>query len=124
MADGSREDMERAATLLGVESAALERVLGVRELRIRGQATTDVFMSHQQALATRDALSKYVYGKMFDLLVETINTKMRTDATQEGRDSKNMIGILDIFGFEIFQRNTFEQLCINFTNEVKIPFSL
>jgi len=116
--------MERAATLLGVESAALERVLGVRELRIRGQATTDVFMSRQQALATRDALSKYVYGKMFDLLVATINTKMRAVASQEGRDSKNMIGILDIFGFEIFQRNTFEQLCINFTNEVNIPFSL
>ncbi|CAI9730947.1 unconventional myosin-Ie-like isoform X1 [Octopus vulgaris] len=64
-----------------------------------------------QALYTRDALSKALYNRLFDYLVTTINKAMHL--TTEGLD----VGILDIYGFEIFDNNGFEQFCINYVNE-------
>uniref|UniRef100_A0A0E0B968 Myosin motor domain-containing protein n=1 Tax=Oryza glumipatula TaxID=40148 RepID=A0A0E0B968_9ORYZ len=79
------------------------------------------------AAANRDALAKTVYARLFDwyfhlpsffqgycafLLVENINKSIGQDV-----DSKVQIGILDIYGFESFKNNSFEQFCINFANE-------
>ncbi|ONK75079.1 uncharacterized protein A4U43_C03F13100 [Asparagus officinalis] len=64
------------------------------------------------AAASRDALAKTVYARMFDWLVETINTSVGQD-----RNSRVQIGVLDIYGFECFKNNSFEQFCINFANE-------
>jgi Myosin head (motor domain) len=65
-----------------------------------------------QATAVRDALAKAVYDKLFDWIVQRVNASMRA----RGQVS-NTIGILDIYGFEIFDTNSFEQLCINYVNE-------
>ena len=59
----------------------------------------------------RDALAKGIYSRMFDWIVATTNKSM------EYKGSGNTIGILDIYGFEIFDTNSFEQLCINYVNE-------
>uniref|UniRef100_A0A830CV10 Myosin-15 n=1 Tax=Phtheirospermum japonicum TaxID=374723 RepID=A0A830CV10_9LAMI len=64
------------------------------------------------AVAGRDALAKTVYARLFDWLVEKINRSVGQD-----RDSKIQIGVLDIYGFECFKLNSFEQFCINFANE-------
>ena len=64
-----------------------------------------------QARYTRDALSKALYYRLFDFLVESINRAMM----KEGDEL--VIGVLDIYGFEIFDNNGFEQFCINFVNE-------
>ncbi|CAL9171600.1 unnamed protein product [Musa hybrid cultivar] len=64
------------------------------------------------AAANRDALAKTVYSRLFDWLVEIINKSVGQDL-----DSKIQIGVLDIYGFECFQNNSFEQFCINFANE-------
>jgi myosin heavy subunit/predicted kinase len=64
------------------------------------------------AADTRDALSKAVYDKMFNWLVQRVN-----QSVSFSEESQNVIGILDIFGFEIFEMNSFEQLCINYANE-------
>ena len=53
---------------------------------------------------------------MFDWLIERIN-KAAAVSEEDKEDSKSFIGILDIFGFEIFETNSFEQLCINLANE-------
>ncbi|CAM9387457.1 unnamed protein product, partial [Sphacelaria rigidula] len=66
-----------------------------------------------QAYDARDALAKAFYGQLFNWLVATINTHIRC----ERKEVKASIGVLDIFGFECFEHNSFEQLCINYTNE-------
>ncbi|XP_038985415.1 protein OPAQUE1 isoform X2 [Phoenix dactylifera] len=64
------------------------------------------------AASNRDALAKTVYAQLFDWLVENINKSVGQDL-----DSKIQIGVLDIYGFECFKNNSFEQFCINFANE-------
>ncbi|XP_074276435.1 myosin-15 isoform X2 [Silene latifolia] len=64
------------------------------------------------AIASRDALAKTVYSRLFDWLVEKINKSVGQDPT-----SRVQIGLLDIYGFECFKHNSFEQFCINFANE-------
>lgn len=64
------------------------------------------------AASSRDALAKNVYAKIFDWLVETINKSVGQD-----KSSRVQIGVLDIYGFECFKNNSFEQFCINFANE-------
>jgi myosin-5 len=67
------------------------------------------------ANSSRDALAKNVYARLFDWLVAAINRKI--SALGSGQRSKRSIGILDIYGFESFKENSFEQLCINLANE-------
>jgi myosin-5 len=62
----------------------------------------------------RDALAKAIYNKIFDWLVKKVNESLYVG---DSARSDNFIGLLDIFGFEIFEENSFEQLCINFCNE-------
>jgi len=102
-----------AAALLNVEPAVLARGLVVKELRIKNQETTVMKLNKLAASAQRDALAKFVYGYLFDWLVQRLNT-----AIGQPSDKSRFIGCLDIFGFEIFEQNSFEQLCINFTNEM------
>lgn len=71
----------------------------------------DVTLNVEQAAYTRDAWAKGLYARLFDYLVTTINSAMQVEA--QGIN----IGILDIYGFEIFQKNGFEQFCINYVNE-------
>uniref|UniRef100_A0A8C1QUU0 Osteoclast-stimulating factor 1 n=1 Tax=Cyprinus carpio TaxID=7962 RepID=A0A8C1QUU0_CYPCA len=71
----------------------------------------DVTLNVEQACFTRDALSKALHSRVFDYLVESINKAMVKDHQELNT------GVLDIYGFEIFQKNGFEQFCINFVNE-------
>uniref|UniRef100_A0A673C4Z7 Osteoclast-stimulating factor 1 n=1 Tax=Sphaeramia orbicularis TaxID=375764 RepID=A0A673C4Z7_9TELE len=70
-----------------------------------------VTLNTEQAAFSRDALSKALYTRLFDFLVDCINKAMQKDQEELN------IGVLDIYGFEIFQQNGFEQFCINFVNE-------
>ncbi|XP_067890237.1 unconventional myosin-XVI isoform X2 [Heterodontus francisci] len=64
----------------------------------------------------RDLLAKSLYGRLFSFLVNSINYYLQSQEDSEG-NSVLEIGILDIFGFEEFQKNGYEQLCVNMTNE-------
>lgn len=68
------------------------------------------------AAFARDALAKGIYSRLFDWIVGRINKVMAV--AEKGKT----IGILDIYGFEIFEVNSFEQLCINYVNEVYAKF--
>jgi len=110
---GSGSTLSFIAKLMEVDTAALAKAITNRVMVVRGQAPMDISLSVEDAQAARDALSKHTFSRLFDWLVERINKSIGIGAGQKGRS----IGILDIFGFEIFQLNSFEQLCINFANE-------
>lgn len=112
----SKAFLETAGANFGVDPAVLGSVLVTKEIRVRGQEKTAACLNTDKASQTRHALAKYVYGRMFDWLVIRVNKSMGNEMGL--RSSSLRIGLLDIFGFEIFEHNSFEQLCINFTNEM------
>ncbi|XP_028249307.1 unconventional myosin-XVI isoform X2 [Parambassis ranga] len=107
--------LERVAGLLQVSSNDLSTALTSDVQYFKGDVITrrhTVEMSEQY----RDQLAKAIYGRLFSCLVNCINDYLQGQDDSIG-DPALEIGILDIFGFEEFQRNGFEQLCVNMTNE-------
>uniref|UniRef100_A0A665VVN1 Osteoclast-stimulating factor 1 n=1 Tax=Echeneis naucrates TaxID=173247 RepID=A0A665VVN1_ECHNA len=110
----SEEFLAFPAFLLGIDQKRLKEKLTSRKMDSKwGNAveSIDVTLNVEQACYTRDALSKALHSRVFDYLVESINKAMVKDHQELN------IGVLDIYGFEIFQKNGFEQFCINFVNE-------
>ncbi|XP_075763783.1 unconventional myosin-Ie-like isoform X1 [Pelodiscus sinensis] len=102
------------AYLLGIDQGRLKEKLTSRKMDSRwgGKSEViDVTLNAEQASFTRDALAKALYARLFDYLVDAVNKAMQKDYEEYN------IGVLDIYGFEIFQKNGFEQFCINFVNE-------
>ncbi|XP_054854598.1 unconventional myosin-Ie-like [Eublepharis macularius] len=100
--------------LLAVDQQRLQEKLTSRKMDSKWggrQEVIDVTLNVEQANFTRDALSKALYARLFDYLVDAVNKAMQKDHLEYS------IGVLDIYGFEIFQKNGFEQFCINFVNE-------
>ena len=104
--------LTKTSELLGISTKALEKVLTVRTI-VSKEESFEKQLTAPQAKDARDALAKILYGKLFDWLVKMINKSICVDPSLV----KANIGVLDIFGFECFDHNTFEQLMINYTNE-------
>ena len=109
--------LQTAADLL--KAPGLEKCLIARTMTTRGE-TTSIPNGPDAALLARDALAKGIYARLFDWIVNRINDSIRGDAN----DSSTFIGLLDVYGFESFAINTYEQLCINFANEKLQQFFL
>lgn len=69
-------------------------------------------MNQTASEAARDALAKHIYAKLFQHIVNVVNKSL-----ESGRKQHCFIGVLDIYGFETFEINSFEQFCINYANE-------
>ncbi|XP_061588848.1 myosin-7-like [Cololabis saira] len=109
-ADGT-EEVDKVAYLQGLNSADLIKGLCHPRVKVGNEWVTKG-QSCDQVHYAIGALSKSVYEKMFLWMVVRINQSLETKQPRQ-----YFIGVLDIAGFEIFDFNTFEQLCINFTNE-------
>ncbi|XP_042377972.1 myosin-6-like isoform X1 [Zingiber officinale] len=109
--DKSWYHLRTAAELFMCNEKALEDSLCKRIIITRGDRITKN-LNPEAATLSRDALAKVVYSRLFDWLVDKINCSIGQDP-----DSKILIGVLDIYGFESFKTNSFEQFCINLTNE-------
>uniref|UniRef100_A0A4W5QCC5 Myosin heavy chain 7 n=1 Tax=Hucho hucho TaxID=62062 RepID=A0A4W5QCC5_9TELE len=109
-ADGT-EDADKVSYLMGLNSADLIKGLCHPRVKVGNEWVTKG-QTVQQVNYSIGALSKSVYEKMFLWMVVRINQSLDTKQPRQ-----YFIGVLDIAGFEIFDYNTFEQLCINFTNE-------
>ncbi|EFH42295.1 predicted protein [Arabidopsis lyrata subsp. lyrata] len=106
------EAVANAAMLMGCNAEELMVVLSTRKL----QAGTDCIakkLTLRQATDMRDGIAKFIYANLFDWLVEQINIALEVGKSRTGRS----ISILDIYGFESFKNNSFEQFCINYANE-------
>ncbi|KAK6775411.1 hypothetical protein RDI58_026412 [Solanum bulbocastanum] len=91
---------------VALEDALCKRVMITPEEVIKRS------LDPRSAEISRDGLAKTVYSRLFDWLVDKINVSIGQDPL-----SKCLIGVLDIYGFESFKHNSFEQFCINYTNE-------
>ena len=115
---GSTDGLKKASNILGLDDEHLRKVLTSRTLvtgrRSEGEILS-VPLTPTQAAYTRDAITKAIYARLFSHIVKQINRTLSCEMCCD--DSTSFIGILDIYGFEVFENNSFEQLCINFANE-------
>lgn len=124
--EGSLPLMANVARALGVDAEKLKKVLLTRMIHAAGESVQKQY-TVVEASACRDAMCRALYGRLFTWIVLNINQllcpppapKRMRGAVRKGPqdDIRPTIGILDIFGFEDFKVNSFEQLCINLANE-------
>ncbi|CAI2320056.1 unnamed protein product [Caenorhabditis sp. 36 PRJEB53466] len=115
---GGKDYLEFPAFLLGLTNADIEAKLTGRKMESKwGTQKEEIEMklNVEQANYTRDAWVKAIYARLFDYLVKKVNEAM--NVTGQSSTDNFSVGILDIYGFEIFNSNGFEQFCINFVNE-------
>ncbi|CAK6952096.1 unconventional myosin-VIIb-like [Scomber scombrus] len=110
------ENFPTAASLLDVKKSSLATSLTHRSFMTNKERVVKP-LSCEQAADCRDALVKAIYNKLFIWIVEKINQVIYKKLAKSPKFSFLSIGLLDIFGFENFLTNSFEQLCINFANE-------
>ena len=108
---------KQAAKLLGVDGSALDRILCKSWIMDPlKRERLEIGQDERQAEQNLHTLMKDIYSRLFEWLVKRINTEINKRDTHHPKDVR-CVGLLDIFGFEIFETNSFEQLCINYTNE-------
>lgn len=102
-----------ATKLLGVKTSEFRKWLMRKQIITRGEKIVSN-LNPTQATVVRDSVAKYIYASLFDWLVKVVNDSL---SCQEEGLVKTFIGVLDIYGFEHFKKNSFEQFCINYANE-------
>nr|XP_046259068.1 unconventional myosin-Ib isoform X7 [Scatophagus argus] len=107
-----KNDLKEMCELLGIEQSVLERAFSYRtvEAKLEKVSTT---LNVAQAYYARDALAKNLYSRLFSWLVTRINESIKAQTKARHK----VMGVLDIYGFEIFEDNSFEQFIINYCNE-------
>ncbi|CAH0405025.1 unnamed protein product [Chilo suppressalis] len=105
-------NVRRVAHLLGVPTQTLIGALTRKTLFAHGETVVST-LSRDQSVDIRDAFVKGIYGRLFVTIVKKINAAIYKPKST----TRTAIGVLDIFGFENFDHNSFEQFCINFANE-------
>ncbi|RVW22572.1 Myosin-11 [Vitis vinifera] len=109
--DKAKFHLKMTAELLMCDPLALEDAL-CKRVMITPEEVIKRSLDPLAATVSRDGFAKTIYSRLFDWLVDKINVSIGQDP-----NSKSLIGVLDIYGFESFKTNSFEQFCINFTNE-------
>ena len=114
LAQDARPEAEKVCKLLGIPVEPF--LQGLLHPKVKaGREWVEKVQTPEQVRLALDALAKGIYERGFGDLVSRINRQL--DRTGMGLDDSHFIGVLDIAGFEIFEENSFEQLCINYTNE-------
>ncbi|CAF1351666.1 unnamed protein product [Rotaria sordida] len=111
----SERDLQAPCAYFGIQIDYLKTKLISKRLEFKEHQKNELIdqtFTVDKAIFTRDALAKSIYSRIFDYLIQGVNLAFQTTAK-----SDLSIGILDIYGFEIFERNSFEQFCINYVNE-------
>jgi myosin-1 len=99
-------------SLIGTTAAKIEAALTHNTVVAQGDLVA-ADLDPEKAASSRDTLCKAMYQRLFIWMCSRINQSIAVDP----KDIKAVIGVLDIYGFEIFQQNSFEQFCINYCNE-------
>ncbi|KAI9312624.1 P-loop containing nucleoside triphosphate hydrolase protein [Dichotomocladium elegans] len=109
----SDQSLSTATHLLGIRAADFKKWIIRKQITTRSEKII-TNLKPDQALVVRDSVAKYIYAHLFDWLVGVINESL---TSSDPGDIFRFIGVLDIYGFEHFEKNSFEQFCINYANE-------
>ncbi|KAJ1913513.1 Myosin type-2 heavy chain 1 [Tieghemiomyces parasiticus] len=112
--DEAQPAFARAMELLALDGSLFHRWLVKKQIVMRTERITSS-LTRAQAALVRDSVAKFVYAHLFDWLVTAVNRSLGTPAMLS--EARAFIGVLDIYGFEHFEKNSFEQFCINYANE-------
>ncbi|XP_040004261.1 unconventional myosin-Ib isoform X6 [Xiphias gladius] len=107
-----KNDLKEMCELLGIEQSVLERAFSYRTVEAKMEKVSTT-LNVAQAYYARDALAKNLYSRLFSWLVSRINESIKAQT----KTRHKVMGVLDIYGFEIFEDNSFEQFIINYCNE-------
>uniref|UniRef100_A0A3Q2YD77 Unconventional myosin-Ib n=2 Tax=Hippocampus comes TaxID=109280 RepID=A0A3Q2YD77_HIPCM len=107
-----KNDLKEMCELLGIEQTVLERAFSYRTVEAKSEKVSTT-LNVAQAYYARDALAKNLYSRLFSWLVTRINESIKAQT----KTRHKVMGVLDIYGFEIFEDNSFEQFIINYCNE-------
>ncbi|KAJ3327689.1 Myosin type-2 heavy chain 1 [Blyttiomyces sp. JEL0837] len=103
----------QAAKLLGLNKSDFKKWIVKKQIITRSEKIV-TSLNQYQATVGKDSIAKFIYSMLFDWLVKIVNINLdREDASA----TQTFIGVLDIYGFEHFKKNSFEQFCINYANE-------
>ncbi|OBZ88922.1 Myosin-2 [Choanephora cucurbitarum] len=105
--------LSKATELLGLDKTDFRKWLVRKQIVTRSEKIISN-LSPTQAQVVRDSVAKFIYANLFDWLVEVINNSL---SCSDADKVASFIGVLDIYGFEHFKKNSFEQFCINYANE-------
>ncbi|KAI5420478.1 myosin-2 [Lathyrus oleraceus] len=106
------EAVTSAALLMGCSSQDLMAALSTHKVQ-SDKDTVSKSLTLLQAIETRDAIAKFIYSSLFEWLVQQLNKSLEVNE----KHTEKSISILDFYGFQSFQKNNFEQFCINYANE-------
>lgn len=112
----SKDPISVVCHQLGLDEHTLEEAFTVEHLKLPGGEEVERKLQVPKAEDVRDATAKVLYEKLFSWIVKTCNDQLTSSKVRPAGDDVRM-GILDIFGFENFEHNSLEQMCINLTNE-------
>ncbi|KAK9764257.1 Myosin type-2 heavy chain 1 [Basidiobolus ranarum] len=112
--DDTQESYNLVTTLLNINPAEFKKWMTKKQI-ITGRDKIISNMTPLQATIARDAVAKFIYANLFDWLIKVVNQSLCTNEVLKTVHS--FIGVLDIYGFEHFTKNSFEQFCINYANE-------
>ncbi|WRT65043.1 uncharacterized protein IL334_001985 [Kwoniella shivajii] len=104
------------ANLLGLPIAEFKKWTVKKQLITRSEKIV-TNLGSAQAMVVRDSVAKFIYTCLFDWLVGVVNESLLGEGGEGAKKSTKFIGVLDIYGFEHFKKNSFEQFCINWANE-------
>ncbi|VEU35754.1 unnamed protein product [Pseudo-nitzschia multistriata] len=115
----SKDQLERLSEMMGVESHDLQETITSRTLRTPNEEPIKVQLTPEVAKEACDGLAKEIYARIFEAVVQRVNKYTMPNEQNVDNESGTLkqISLLDIFGFENFEVNKFEQLCINYCNE-------
>lgn len=103
----------RAAALLGIDAKGFAKCTTAKQIDARGEIFSAA-RTVAQAIGVRDGVAQYIYSCLFDWLAVRVNSSLLSDTEHL---EATFIAVLDIYGFEHFEKNSFEQFCINYANE-------